>query len=462
VTATISNLRASQTDFHVTFSEAVTQTSVEGTSMVQIDVATGADSSVTCTLTKTLGGAAAASTTATGSYATCVTTAVATGDTIRVLKNVIKTADGRAIAQSDTAVAGDTTKPVATVSTLCKASCPTVTITFNEPVKVVDTLVNGDVKISGVANTVTLTLQSQLNGVDVDAAASAYADLATSSVINTLKLTSGSNFTIGATFQLIAGVVADLNGNTNAAASAILAADAVAPTVLGAPVVSQAVKAQAEWVMDSRLLLTMKASASATNGSQGNSWDVIWADSHVVNTVTTVNTCTVDTSTEQFTLTAATLANGNVGANGTVALMAAAINSASGTCSAYMTATIMGGATAWSAEIFNTAQATGGDRFAGGSHNITVTTTMSEAIPAGGVAAGGVLWDPACNGTQTASTVLGTSISGTVITSVHNVIADTLLITSGTSCVDYAVSKISDVAGNTALADIDNVALVSN
>jgi hypothetical protein len=87
---------------------------------------------------------------------------------------------------------------------------------------------------------------------------------------------------------------------------------------------------------------------------------------------------------------------------------------------------------------------------------------MSEAIPAGGVAAGGVLWDPACNGTQTASTVLGTSISGTVITSVHNVIADTLLITSGTSCVDYAVSKISDVAGNTALADIDNVALVSN
>jgi len=461
VTATISNLRASQTDFHVTFSEAVTQTSVEGTSMVQIDVATGADSSVTCTLTKTLGGAAAASTTATGSYATCVTTAVATGDTIRVLKNVIKTADGRAIAQSDTAVAGDTTKPVATVSTLCKASCPTVTITFNEPVKVVDTLVNGDVKISGVANTVTLTLQSQLNGVDVDAAASAYADLATSSVINTLKLTSGSNFTIGATFQLIAGVVADLNGNTNAAASAILAADAVAPTVLGAPVVSQAVKAQAEWVMDSRLLLTMKASASTTNGSQGNSWDVIWADSHVVNTVTTVNTCTVDTATEQFTLTAATLANGNVGANGTVALMAAAINAASGTCSAYMTATIIGGATAWSTDIFNTVQGDG-DRFAGGSHNITVTTTMSEAIPAGGVAAGGVLWDPACNGTQTASTVLGTSISGTVITSVHNVIADTLLITSGTSCVDYAVSKISDVAGNTALADIDNVALVSN
>ena len=461
VTATISNLRASQTDFYVTFSEPVTQTSIEGTSMVQIDVATGADSSVTCTMTKTLGGAAALASTATGTFATCVTTAVAKGDTIRILKDVIATSDGRKVGQSDTTVAGDTTKPVATVSSLCKSSCPTITITFSEPVKVVNTLVNGDIKVGGVANATTLTLQSQLNGVDVDAAGSAYADLATTSVINTLKLTNGSNWTAGSTVQLIAGVVADLNGNTNAAASAVLATDAVAPTVLGQPIASQSVKAQAEWVMDSRLLIELKTGSGTTNGSQGNTWDITWVDATAANSITTTNTCTMDTANEKAVLTGATIANGQNGANATPALMAAAINAASGTCSTYMKATVLGGATAWSGNIFDTAQADG-DRFNGGSHDITITTTMSEAIAAGGVAAGGVKWDPACDNTFTASTVAATTISGSTITTVHNITADSKVLVAGTSCVDYDGSEITDVAGNAAADDEGNLVLISN
>ena len=170
----------------------------------------------------------------------------------------------------------------------------------------------------------------------------------------------------------------------------------------------------------------------------------------------------MSTANEEITLTAATLANGNVGANGTPALMVAAINAASGTCSAYVTATVLGGATAWSGNIFNTASATGGDRFGGGSHDITITTQMSESIAAGGVKAGGVKWDPACNGTFTNSTVAATTISGSTITTVHNIVADSKVLVAGTSCVDYDGSEITDMAGNAAADDIDNLVLISN
>jgi hypothetical protein len=68
----------------------------------------------------------------------------------------LATADGRTVGLTTGSVAGDTTKPSVTLTTVINATGTIITAKFSEPVKRVDAFVDGDLKIAGVANTSSL------------------------------------------------------------------------------------------------------------------------------------------------------------------------------------------------------------------------------------------------------------------------------------------------------------------
>jgi hypothetical protein len=450
VTATIT-ARAGQTTFTVTFSEPILKSSCANAGdVVVIAAATGADAATTaCTMTTV------PSTALSGTTAVFTTAALTKGDEVRILKGTLATADGRTVGLTTGTVAGDTTKPSVTLTTVINATGTIITAKFSEPVKRVDAFVDGDLKIAGVANTSSLKGGVRLGATVVEADATEITALAANSVFDSMTITRADAFAVGTAVQLVAGAVQDLAGNTNTAGNGTITSDTTAPTIVGNPTVVQAVGAAAVYSLDNKLLLTRKVA-----GSTGNDYDVIWAQP--ANATATTETCTA--AGENITLiftTPATAGAGGLATTSTAATMKATID-ASATCSALVTTSIVGAGGAFTAAISAAAQAdnAAAATFSGGTHTMTVVTTFSEAIKSTGAPAGSISYDGgADNGALVANTAAKTTVNGAVVTTVHSVIVDGDVFVPGTTTIDYT-NAIIDVAGNTLVAVADKVALV--
>jgi len=272
-----------------------------------------------------------------------------------------------------------------------------------------------------------------------------------------MTITRAAAFSTGTTVQFIAGSVQDLAGNVNTAGSGTITSDTTKPTIVGNPTVVQAVGTTAVYSLDNKLLLTRKVA-----GSSGNDYDVIWVVGGV--TTATTETCTAagENITLIFTTSNASDAAGGQNTTSTAATMKATI-SASATCSALVTASIVGAGGSFTTAISATAQTdnSAAAAFSGGSHTMTVVTTFSETIKAvTGAPAGSISYDGgADNVALVANTATKTTITGAIVTSVHSVILDGDVFVPGTTTIDYGAT-IVDVAGNTLTAVADKVALV--
>ena len=128
----------------------------------------------------------------------------------------------------------------------------------------------------------------------------------------------------------------------------------------------------------------------------------------------------------------------------TAAQIAAAINT-SATCSPYLTATVLSGATTITATLASAGDVTAS--FDGASESITVTSTFSEAM--GTVLLGGHSYDPHGDGnplytaTQANTTKVGATVTSVMTVGVY---ADRFIV--NTSKVGIVDNKFYDVAGN--------------
>ena len=440
--------RAGQTSVTVTFSEPVLKSTCGAGDLVVINSTNGASvASTACTMTTV------PSTATTGSTAVFTVAALTKGYEIRLPAGVLTTADGRANAMTTATVAGDTTKPTVSTTAKINATGTAMTFTFSEPVKRVNAFTDGEIKISGVANAANLTVATKLGTTAVNAAGTEITAVGANDIFDSMTITKATAFSVGTTVQFIAGSVQDLNGNTNTAGSGIVSSDTTVPTLVGNPTVTQAVGAAANYVLDGKVVITLK-----TAGSGGNDYEVLWA-AQAANAATT-ESCTYATATEDFTLTFTT-ANNTGNTTSTAATMAATIN-ASATCSAVATATVPGAGGALTTAMSATAQATGAAAadFDNGTHTMTVVSNFSESIAAASVVAAAVKYDgTGNNGALANSVATKTSVNGAVVTTVHTVSSDAQLFVPGTTTIDYT-TDITDLVGNALVAINDKAALV--
>jgi hypothetical protein len=376
------------------------------------------------------------------------------GFEIRLLKGQASTADGRTNGLTTATVGGDTTKPTVSLVTVINGTGTTITVNFSEPVEMVNTLVVGDLKIAGVANTAGLTVKSRLGSAVVSTDDEAIGDLANDDFFDKLIITKATAFSAGTTVEFVAGAVMDMNANQNTAGTSTVTSDVVVPTVVGSPLATQATGAAAVYSLDNKLLLTRKVA-----GSTGNDYDVIWAQhtNAAAPGGVTVESCSA--TGENITLVFATAALTR-NTTSTAASMKATIDGTAA-CAALLSTSIVGGGGAFTTTISGAAQAAGtADDFSGGTDLVTITTTFSEAIQAvTGAPAGSIKIDGTCAGAFVNNTATKTTITGSIVTTVHSVILDTNKLVPGTSCVDYTTG-ILDVAGNALVADVDNLTLV--
>ena len=442
LTATIT-ARAGQTTFTVTFSEPVLKSSLANAGdVVVISSVNGTDAATTAVATDL------PSTSLTTTTATYTTAALTKGFEIRFLKGQAATADGRTNGLTTATVGGDTTKPTATLVTVINGTGTTITVNFSEPVEMVNALTNGELKIAGVVNTAALTVKSRLGSAVVSTDGEAITALADDDFFDKLIITKATAFSAGTTVEFIAGAVMDMNGNQNTAGTSTVTSDVVVPTVVGSPLATQTTGAAAVYSLDNKLLLTRKVA-----GSGGNDYDVIWAAA-AANALTTEG-CTA--AGENITLVFTTAANAAT-TTSTAATMKATID-ASATCAALVSTSIVGAGGAFTAALSGTAN-TAVKEFSGGTDLVTITTTFSEAIQAvTGAPAGSVKFDGSCGDAFVSNTATKTTITGSIVTTVHSVILDTNKLVPGTSCVDYTTG-ILDVAGNALVADNGNLTLV--
>lgn len=448
VTVTITG-RASQTTFSAVFSEPVLKSSVVGAfAMINVDNATDGTTPV-CTMLDT------PSTLTSGANYSCTTDALAKGDTIRHIANKATTADGRKVAQTDATAAGDTTKPVVTINATTPASGNPLTITFSELVTGGGgaVMADEDFKIGGVANTENIDCLAYAGttavtgfttgegggiGGDLEALGDGAAELWTS-----LKCTKATAWTLGSTVQLIAGAVQDRAGNTAASASATIARDSTAPTLVGSHIVTRAAGSQASVTIDGKVLVTLKATATTTALDGENGWTLSSAGANHAASNAGENTATTCVLTAKDFEMEYISPNNATTQSSTAAQIAAAINT-SATCSPYATATVLSGATTTTATM---AAADASLSFDGASETITITSTFSEAM--GTVLAGGHSYDPHGDGNPLmTATQANTTKSGTTVTSVitNLVYANRWIL--NTSKVGIADNKFYDVAGN--------------
>ena len=442
LTATIT-ARAGQTTFTVTFSEPVLKSSLANAGdVVVISSVNGTDAPTTLVVTDL------PSTSLTTTTATYTTAALTTGFEIRFLKGQAATADGRTNGLTTATVGGDTTKPTATLVTVINGTGTTITVNFSEPVEMVNALTNGELKIAGVVNTAVLTVKSRLGSAVVSTDGEAITALADDDFFDKLIITKATAFSAGTTVEFIAGAVMDMNGNQNTAGTSTVTSDVVVPTVVGSPLATQTTGAAAVYSLDNKLLLTRKVA-----GSGGNDYDVIWAAA-AANALTT-EACTA--AGENITIVFTTAANAAT-TTSTAATMKATID-ASATCAALVSTSIVGAGGAFTPALSGTAN-TAVKEFSGGTDLVTITTTFSEAIQAvTGAPAGSVKFDGSCGDAFVNNTATKTTITGSIVTTVHSVILDTNKLVPGTSCVDYTTG-ILDVAGNALVADNGNLTLV--
>lgn len=446
VTVAISG-RAGQTTFSAVFSEAVTKASA-ASAFAMINVDTGAAGTApVCTMLDT------PSTLTSGKSYSCTTDALAKGDTIRHIANKAQTADGRKVAQTDATVAGDTTKPVVTINATTPATGNPLTITFSETVKGGGgaDMADGDIKIGGVVNTEDIKCLAYLGATAVTGFTAAdngglggdLTALGAGETFTSIKCTKATAWTLGSTVQLIASAVQDLQGNTNASASATIARDTTAPTLVGSHIVTRAAGAQASVTIDGKVLVTMKATATTTALDGENGWTLSSAAANHAASGAGTNTATscVLTAKDFEMKYISTAANTNQ--SSTAAQIAAAINT-SATCSPYLTATVLSGATTTTA---NMAAGDVSQAFAGATETITVTSTFSEAM--GTVLTGGHSYDPHGDGnplytaTQANTVKTGSTVTSTMTVGVY---ADRFIV--NTSKVGIVDDKFYDVAGN--------------
>ncbi len=439
--------RAGQTSVTVTFSEPVLKSTCAAGDLVVINSATGASvASTACTMTTV------PSTATTGSTAVFTVAALTKGYEIRLPKAVLGTADGRTNALTTATVAGDTAKPTVSTTAKINGTGTAMTFTFSEPVKRVDAFVDGDIQISGVDNAANLTVATKLGTTAVNAAGTEITAVGANDIFDSMTITKATAFSVGTTVKFKAGAVQDLNANTNTAGSGVVSSDTTVPTIVGNPTVVQSVGDAATYVLDGKVLLTLK---SATLGSQGNDYDVLWAAA--ANNAASTEACTA--AGENITLVFTT-ANNSANTTSTAATMAATIN-ASATCSALVTASVEGLGGALTTAISATAQTAGNAAsFGGGTHVMTVTTTFSEAILKSSVAAAGIQYDgDGANGAVANNTTTKLSVVGAVVTTVHSISADAQVFVPGTSTIDYA-NTTTDLVGNALAAVANKAALV--
>jgi putative cell wall-binding protein len=447
VTVTITG-RASQTTFSAVFSEAVTKTSAASAfAMINVDDATDGTTPV-CTMLDT------PSTLTSGKSYSCTTDALAKGDTIRHIANKAQTADGRKVAQTDYTVLGDTTKPVATINATTPSTGNPLTITFSETVKGGGgaDMADGDIKIGGVVNTEDIKCLAYLGATAVTGFTTGenagvggeLTALGAGETFTSIKCTKATAWTLGSNVQLIASAVQDLQGNTNAAASATIARDATAPTLSGSHIVSRAAGAQASYTIDGKVLVTMKATSTTTALAGENGWTISWtAAAHAASGAGTNTSTTCVLTTKDFEMDYISAGNATT-VTSTAAQIAAAINT-SATCSPYLTATVLSGATTITATLASAGDVTAS--FDGASESITVTSTFSEAM--GTVLLGGHSYDPHGDGnplytaTQANTTKVGATVTSVMTVGVY---ADRFIV--NTSKVGIVDNKFYDVAGN--------------
>ncbi len=440
--------RAGQTTVTVTFSEPVLKSTCATTDLVAIAAATGVSTqSNACTMT-TVPSTALSGTTAVFGFAAAITK----GDELRLAKGVLGTADGRTNALTTATVAGDTTKPTVSTTAKINGTGTAMTFTFSEPVKRVDAFVDGDIKISGVVNAANLTVATKLGSTAVDAAGTEITAVGAATVFDSMTITKATAFSAGTTVQFLAGAVQDLNGNTNSAGSGIVSVDSVVPTLVGNPTVVQTVGETATYMVDGKILLTLK---STTAGSGGNDYDVLWGAA--ANNAATTEACSA--TGENITLVFTTAAN-SANTTSTAATMAATIN-ASATCSALVTATVEGLGGALTTAMSATAQAAGtAASFGGGTHLLTVVTNFSESILKSSITAAAIKFDgDGANGALANNTTTKTSVNGAVVTTVHSISSDAQVFVPGTSTIDYTTAP-TDLVGNALVAVANKAALV--
>ena len=440
--------RAGQTTVTVTFSEPVLKSTCATTDLVAIAAATGVSTqSNACTMT-TVPSTALSGTTAVFGFAAAITK----GDELRLAKGVLGTADGRTNALTTATVAGDTTKPTVSTTAKINGTGTAMTFTFSEPVKRVDAFVDGDIKISGVANAANLTVATKLGSTAVDAAGTEITAVGAATVFDSMTITKATAFSAGTTVQFLAGAVQDLNGNTNSAGSGIVSVDSVVPTLVGNPTVVQTVGETATYMVDGKILLTLK---STTAGSGGNDYDVLWGAA--ANNAATTEACSA--TGENITLVFTTAAN-SANTTSTAATMAATIN-ASATCSALVTATVEGLGGSLTTAMSATAQAAGtAASFGGGTHLLTVVTNFSESILKSSITAAAIKYDgDGANGALANNTTTKTSVNGAVVTTVHSISSDAQVFVPGTSTIDYTTAA-TDLVGNALVAVANKAALV--
>ena len=439
--------RAGQTSVTVTFSEPVLKSTCGAGDLVVINSTNGASvASTACTMTTV------PSTATTGSTAVFTVAALTKGYEIRLPKGVLGTADGRTNAVTTATVAGDTAKPTVSTTAKINATGTAMTFTFSEPVKRVDAFVDGDIQISGVDNAANLTVATKLGSTAVNAAGTEITAVGANDIFDSMTITKATAFSVGTTVKFKAGAVQDLNANTNTAGSGVVSSDTTVPTIVGNPTVVQSVGTAATYVLDGKVLLTLK---SATLGSAGNDYDVLWAAA--ANNAASTESCTA--AGENITLTFTT-ANNSANTTSTAATIAATIN-ASATCSAIVTASVQGLGGALTTAMSATAQTAGNAAsFGGGTHVMTVTTTFSEAILKSSVAAAGIKYDgDGANGALANNTTTKLSVVGAVVTTVHSISSDAQVFVPGTSTIDYA-NTTTDLVGNALVAVANKAALV--
>ena len=342
------------------------------------------------------------------------------GNTIQLLGGTVAVADGRTVAGTSLVIPADTVAPVATLSATIGTAGGTATkfqVKLSEPVVTpLAAPATGIFTVNGTAITPASAVYT-LNGTDVTAGGAF-----TVVGYDTAVVTTAANLGQAETLALVAGKIKDAAGNSAAAASTVVAADNVAPTVVSATAAITAT-ATAQLVLQSNLLVQAK-----TAGVAGNAVTVTVTAAAAAGAATvsvTSNAITVDTS-----------------ATTTAATVKAALD-ASTAASALVTTTVLA-----PAGVF---VAAGSAALAGGTSTLKLTTTYSEAI----LTATGSSASYDADGAGAVVAVAGETTapnapvaSGSTVVTTHLLTLATQLPVLNTAAAGYLGGAAGDVGGN--------------
>jgi hypothetical protein len=344
---------------------------------------------------------------------------LAAGDVITAT-NAIKTADGRAIANTSVTVASDTSKPTATILPFVGKNVAWVT--FSEPITT-STFDGSDLTLSTGGN---------LAGATV-----AFFNAADSGHASVAKVTQAGTFASNVVVSLAAATYKDAAGLDNNASSGTATNDTSPPTASSAKFTTVAATQAAKSTTGTGKITVTAKKGAAADGIVGNSWTLAVTNAEAAPSVA------VNTGAKTITVFADL--DGSTAGQPTASSVVNALN-ASSAFSALFTATVE--ATSTGGAAFDAAL--GATPLTGGSNATTITLTFSEAVDPSTATAGNFGLDVDGNGTQDVAIGNASATAfqnGVVVLSITQTGNATELPIAGTSKVLISTG-VTDLAGN--------------